>query len=115
MAEASLKASASTASFMIQPPEPFCFMSPNDGPRWNKRLERFRTASGLCAKPEEHQIDAFLYIMGDQSEDVLSTFQLSAEDSKNFVVVLQRFDSYFIPKRNIIFERARFNMRSQQD
>lgn len=115
MAEASLKPSASMASFMIQPPEPFCFTSPNEWPKWKKRFERFRTASGLCTKPEEHQIDAFLYIMGDQSEDVLSTFQLSAEDSKNFDVVLQRFDSYFIPKRNIIFERARFNMRSQQD
>ncbi|KAM7298469.1 adenylosuccinate synthetase [Ixodes scapularis] len=115
MAEASLKPSASMASFMIQPPEPFCFTSPSEWPKWKKRFERFRTASGLCTKPEEHQIDAFLYIMGDQSEDVLSTFQLSAEDSKNFDVVLQRFDSYFIPKRNIMFERARFNMRSQQD
>lgn len=103
------------ASFVIQPPEAFCFSSPTEWPKWKKRFERFRTSSGLIAKPEPHQIDALLYIMGDQAEDIYGTFQLSAEEAKKFTVVVEQFDKYFIPRRNVIFERARFNTRVQQE
>lgn len=54
-----------------------------------------------------------MYIMGDQAEDIFGTFNLTGEDSKTFSVVMERFDKYFIPRRKVIFERARFNTRIQ--
>ncbi|KAL3172219.1 hypothetical protein MRX96_013200 [Rhipicephalus microplus] len=51
------------ASFVIQPPDAFNFSSPNKWPKWKQRFERFRTSSGLCVKPKQHQVDALLYIM----------------------------------------------------
>ncbi|KAL1485376.1 hypothetical protein MTO96_047333, partial [Rhipicephalus appendiculatus] len=51
------------ASFVIQPPDAFNFSSPKEWPKWKKRFERFRTSSGLCVKPEQHQVDALLYII----------------------------------------------------
>ncbi|KAL1482580.1 hypothetical protein MTO96_033698 [Rhipicephalus appendiculatus] len=51
------------ASFVIQPPDAFNFSSPNEWPKWKELFERFRTSSGLCVKPEQHQVDALLYIM----------------------------------------------------
>ncbi|XP_077548351.1 endothelin-converting enzyme 2-like [Haemaphysalis longicornis] len=69
----------------------------------------------VLIQPEEHQVDALLYIMGDQAEDIFGTFNLTGEDSKTFSVVMERFDKYFIPRRNVIFERARFNTRIQQE
>ncbi|KAL1434684.1 hypothetical protein MTO96_011459 [Rhipicephalus appendiculatus] len=52
------------ASFVIQPPDAFTFSSLNEWPKWKKRFERFRTSSGLCLKPEQHQVDALHYIIG---------------------------------------------------
>lgn len=106
---------AAGTSFVIQPPEPFSFSSPNEWPKWKKRFQRFHTASGLSTNPEEHQIDALLYIMGDQAEDIFSTFQLTEAEAKKFDTIMGHFDAYFIPRRNVIFERARFNSRVQQE
>ncbi|XP_049275480.1 uncharacterized protein K02A2.6-like [Rhipicephalus sanguineus] len=103
------------ASFVIQPPDAFNFSSPNEWPKWKQRFERFRTSSGLSVKPEQHQVDALLYIMGEQAEEIYATFALSEENSKKFDAVVEQFDKYFIPRRNVIFERARFNTRLQQD
>lgn len=103
------------ASFQIPPPEPFAFATPNDWPTWKKRFIRYRTASGLHEKPEGNQVDALVYLMGTQAEEVFNTFKLSDAEKKKFNVVLSKFDAYFIPRRNIIFERALFNTRIQQD
>ena len=62
------------ATFHIAPPENFDFSKPDDWPRWQRRFERFRIASGLSKKDESNQMK----------------------------------------KRNVIFERAKFNQRSQQ-
>ena len=42
-------------------------------------------------------------------------FGLPADDAKQYELVKNRFESHFIVKRNIIFERAKFNLRSQQE
>ncbi|KAL1434669.1 hypothetical protein MTO96_011444 [Rhipicephalus appendiculatus] len=53
--------------------------------------------------------------MGEQAEEIYATFALSEENSKKFDAVVEQFDKYFIPRRNVIFERAKFNTRVQQD
>ncbi|KAL1419507.1 hypothetical protein MTO96_025413 [Rhipicephalus appendiculatus] len=53
--------------------------------------------------------------MGEQAEEIYATFALSEENSKKFDAVVEQFDKYFFPRRNVIFERARFNARVQQD
>ncbi|KAL1414821.1 hypothetical protein MTO96_007182 [Rhipicephalus appendiculatus] len=109
------------ASFVIQPPDAFNFSSPNEWLKCKQRFERFRTSSGLYVKPEQHQVDALHYIMGEQYEEIFATFALSEENSKKFDAVVEQFDAvveqfdkYFIPRRSVIFERARFNTRVQQ-
>ena len=59
-------------------------------------------------------MNALVYSMGDEADDILSTFHLSAADSKKYSVVKGRFDEYFVQRRNTIFERARFNQRTQE-
>ncbi|XP_064483051.1 uncharacterized protein K02A2.6-like [Ornithodoros turicata] len=106
---------ASLATFNVTPPEPFTFKTPNDWPTWRKRFLRFRAASGLNDKAELSQVDALIYIMGEQAEYIYATLKLSPEDARKFDKVLEAFDAYFVPRRNIIFERAKFNTRVQQD
>ena len=59
-------------------------------------------------------MNALVYSMVDEADDILSTFHLSAADSKKYSVVKGRFDEYFVQRRNTIFERARFNQRTQE-
>ena len=52
--------------------------------------------------------------MGDEADDILRSFGLSADDAKKYDVVKGKFDSHFIKRRNVIYERARFNQRRQE-
>lgn len=48
-------------------------------------------------------------------DDILRSFALPAEDSKKYGTVKAKFDAYFVKERNVIYERARFNQRKQED
>ena len=63
--------------------------------------------SGLGAKEDKTQVSNLIYSMGDEVDDILRSFGLSAEGSKNYSVVKGRFESHFVPRRNVIFERAK--------
>ena len=100
------------SSFPISPPEGFNFIQ-DDWPRWIRRFERFRKGSGLQSKSEENQVNALIYVMGDKADDILNSFGLSDDERKVYRTVKEKFDDYFEPKRNVIFQRAKFNQRKQ--
>ena len=52
--------------------------------------------------------------MGDEADDVLRSFNLTEDQQKEYNVVKDRFNSHFVRKRNVIYERAKFNMRKQE-
>ena len=103
------------AYVQFQPPEQFNFRKPDEWPRWRKRFEQFRIASGLSTEGEERQVNTLLYCLGDDAEDVLRSTNISEEDRKKFNVVRDKFDQFFQVRKNVIIERARFNSRSQQE
>ena len=91
-------------SIRLEPPSPFNFHTPDEWPRWKRRFQQFRLASGLSEKGSERQVSTLLYYMGDSTD-------ISDEDKKDFKKVLDKFDEFFKVRRNVIFERARFNRR----
>ena len=101
-------------TFQVPAPEPFNFSRPEEWTKWSCRLERFRKASGLDAKDEEAQVNTLVYSMGDEADDVLRSFTLSDENKKKYVPVVAHFEAHFVKRCNIIFKRARFNMRRQE-
>ena len=103
------------ATYQVSPPEPFTFSRPEEWTRWISRFERFRLASGLDKKSTEAQANTLIYSMGAQADDILRSFSLSEEDKRKYSVVKAKFDSHFVKRRSIIFERAKFNMRKQED
>ena len=103
------------ASFQVSAPEPFTFSRPDEWPKWIRRFQRFRVASGLSEKDDKTQVNTLIYAMGDQADNILSSFSLSADDSKKYAPVKAKFDGHFVKRRNVIYERARFNMRRQQE
>ncbi len=102
------------AAFQASPPERFNFSRPDEWPKWLGRFERFRYASDLNEKDEVKQIHTLIYSMGDEADDILSTFRLSEEDGKKYDTEVEKFQGYFVKRRNTIFERAKFNRRKQE-
>lgn len=104
-----------STTYLVTTPQPFNFAKPEGWERWLRRLEHFRTAAGLDKKEEEAQVNTFIYSMGDEADDILHSFKLSEEDSKSYQTVRDRLNTLFIKKRNIIYERAKFNLRRQEE
>jgi len=99
----------------MSPPEQFAFTRPKEWPKWIRRFERFRKATGLDGKDEEIQVSTLIYSMGDAADDILRSFHLSEADSKKYNKVKSEFEAHFVQKRNVIYERARFNLRRQEE
>lgn len=97
----------------VRTPDPFDFDKPESWTTWCKRFERFISVSGLASKPDKEKIDLLCYTMGEQSEDIL-TRVIADLNAATFNSVKTEFDKYFPPKKNVIFERLKFNSRVQK-
>ena len=60
-------------------------------------------------------MNMLIYTMGDQADDILTSFGLSEDDRKTYKTVKDKFENHFVKKRNITFERAKFNQRKQEE
>ena len=101
------------ATYQVVPLEAFNFNSPEEWTKWIRCFERFRKASGLETKNEEAQVITLIYTMGDKGDDILQSFSLSEADKK-YNIVKEKIDSHFVKRRNVIYERAKFNMLSKR-
>lgn len=99
--------------FSIAPPGNFNFDEPSSWPQWIRRFERFRLASGLTGKADDYQVNSPLYVMGDKSDDILSTLPLTDQQKAAYAEVTKAFGEHFVGKHNMIYERAKFNSRQQ--
>ena len=59
-------------------------------------------------------MNTLLYSMGEKADDILQSFNLSEEELKKYDTVVAKFQNHFISRRNVIFERAKFNSRKQE-
>ncbi|XP_054289363.1 uncharacterized protein LOC129004762 [Macrosteles quadrilineatus] len=114
MAEA-VSSTVSTVQYQLVTPEPFNFREPSEWPRWIRKFERFRLASGLDSKSGENQVNMLLYCLGDEGEDLLTSFGLKDEELQSYDTVKGRFESYLGFKINIVYERAKFLKRRQSE
>lgn len=102
-------------SDQLQPPAPFAFKCPDEWPRWKRQFEQFRQASGLVAGEDAKQVSTLLYSMGEDAEETLMSMNPSGEERASYDAVLGKFDNFFEVRKNLIFERARFNRRCQAE
>ena len=80
------------ATMNIDPPKPFNFKDPDDWPRWKKRFQQFREASGLSTGSESRQVSMLLYCLGEEADDVLTSTNITEEEYERFDDVLAKFD-----------------------
>ncbi|XP_074039964.1 uncharacterized protein [Leptinotarsa decemlineata] len=103
--------SVSNLSMHVAPPEKFTFSTPALWIQWKKRFQRYISVSGLSSKSDKEKIDILMYVMGEESEEVSLTF---ATQPTTYEDTLKAFEGYFIPRRNVIFERYKFNPSTQK-
>lgn len=103
------------------PPEPFDFSQPAEWLTRRQRFSRFRVASKLDKESGEVQVNSLLYSMERDAEPIYGSFVFSAATEAmpypeyEFNLVMQKFNQHFVPKRNVIQDRACFHKRSQRD
>ena len=98
----------------LQPPGPFNFCDPDDWPHWKRWFQQFRVVSGLAEVDASKQISTLLYCLSEEAEAVLSSTNMTADDRRKYDRILAKFDEYFQVRKNVIYERARFNRRNQK-
>ena len=103
------------ASYQVAPPSAFNFSNPEEWLKWIRRFQRFCQASGLSEKSSKNQVNMLVYTMGDAADNILSSFGLTDNDKKKYETVVAKFESPSIKKQNVIFERAKFNQRKQEE
>ncbi|CAG5992962.1 unnamed protein product [Menidia menidia] len=113
-AAAPVMAAPPAATFTIKPPEPFDFAKPQEWEKWIRRFERFRVASNLNNSTDANQVNTLVYCMGDEADNVLRGLDLTDVHRQRYDAVKSAFDRHFVPRKNVIYERAKFNKRVQQ-
>ena len=100
----------------LDPPKKLSFR-PEEWPEWSTEFRRFRTAGKLHLEDGEIQRDTLIYCMGQEAQKIYRTltFDEKGESDTNFDCLMQNFINYFIPKRNIIYERSQFQERKQKE
>ena len=99
----------------LDPPGNFNFIEPDSWPKWKVRFTQFRLASGLSTATATRQVSTLLYCLGEEGVSVLSSTDITAGERESYETVMNKLDTYFKVRKNVIYERARFNLRNQQD
>ena len=113
------------SGFSLLPPSALEIHDANVAEKWKKfRLacDNYSLATELNKKHEKVQVATLLIIIGEEARDVYSTStDWESEDSKErkqkITRVLEKFaeySAYSQPRKNIPFERYRFNKRAQE-
>ncbi|XP_064486119.1 uncharacterized protein LOC135398664 [Ornithodoros turicata] len=102
-------------AFAIELPEKFDFRHPESWKKWFTRWERYRVISGLHKQDMQTQVNTFLYAMGSEAEDIITSLRLSDEELNDYGKLSEGFKGHFVPRLNVIYERACFNQRHQRD
>ena len=92
---------------------------PQAADKWKKfkrAWTNFSLAAELTVKTEAIQVATLLIVIGEEAREVISTFNdwARAGDETKIEPVLQKFEQYCEPHRNVPFERYQFNRRVQE-
>ena len=82
---------------------------------WKARFENYLVASEVNKKDENTQCAQLLHYIGEQGFKIYSTFKFEENEVNKLKPLLTKFDSHFIGKENIAYERYKFFTYKQQE
>lgn len=110
--------SASSCEFQAVPPNELSFEG-NMAENWNffkQKFEIYLHASRLSDESEENKGYILLNRIGDKALKIYNNFQWSATERKNeYPHIKKKFEDYFIPTKNVTYERYLFFTRNKKE
>ena len=105
--------------YALPPPPALEIHSPNAADKWKKFFlawDNYALATELAKKDEGVQVATLLTVIGEEAREVYATFNDWEKDGddKKIKLVLKKFGEYCKPRKNIPFERFKFNRRMQE-
>ncbi|XKL67370.1 hypothetical protein PGB90_002861 [Kerria lacca] len=93
--------------------------NPADWPKWKQAFEFLLEAIERSTRGEKVKIGALLTCLSKKYLDIYNYFVWSEDDIKTkidatYTGVLNKFDAYFEPQKNTVFERHKFFTRRQK-
>ena len=101
----------------LQPPGPLILQGnlSENWRKWKQRFELYSAASGLKDKDEGVQSATLLHVVGEEALEIYNTFSWDEEgDAKKVSKIMEKFEAYCNPRKNVTWERHVFNTRNQQ-
>lgn len=81
---------------------------------WKQKFELYLLASDKVGKTDKVKIAVLLNLLGDEALQVYNTFEYDAgEDSNKLETVLDKFEAYCNPIKNMVYEHYKFFKRDQ--
>ena len=104
----------STIINTVPTPDRFSF-SKDDWKTWITHFERYRQATKINTASESSQINSLLLHMGAKVTKFLESHQCTETDFSTYRELKEFFDKKFTGTTNVIYARAKFNMRKQKE
>ena len=83
--------------------------------RWKQQFTIYMTATGKTSASDEVKSAIFLHLVGPNALDIFNTFTFTEEgDAKKLNKVIEKFETYCTPRKNVTWERHVSNTRSQK-
>ena len=83
--------------------------------RFKQQFDIYITASRSEKKGDEVKIAILLNFAGEDAIEVFNTFKFAEGDAKKLDKVLEQFERYCNPRKNVVFERHQFWQITQKD
>ena len=109
---------------MFLPPSPLVFQGnlPENFRRFKQKFNLYLLASGGSTKPIETQNAILLYVIGDEGLEVYNTLTITPRNDDagnaipiNTVDILNAFEQYCNPRKNVVYERYKFFNIKQEE
>jgi hypothetical protein len=97
----------------VPAPEKFTFIK-DDWKSWITHFERYRKATKQDAGTEQSQINSLLLHMGAKVTSFLESQQRNESDFGTYKELKEFFDKSFCVTTNLVYARAKFNLKQQK-
>ncbi|GBO17273.1 hypothetical protein AVEN_74987-1 [Araneus ventricosus] len=99
----------------LAPPPPFRLNSNHveSWKLWKLRFQLYMDATLLNAKSESQKVAILLHVIGEECLEIYNTIDEVSSASMNDI--LAKFEAYFVPQRNITYERQRLFLLMQRE
>lgn len=88
---------------------------PNNWKKFKNSFNNFMVASGKDGVNKKIKAAIFLNFIGEEGQDIIESFNLTEEQMSDDTALINAFEDYVKPRKNVIYERFLFYNRHQKE